>query len=362
MDLMRLPSDDARVFELGADGKPVAVDAACPRPSCLRANDAAVVIVGRDGAGWATWEGHPGAPLAPPGPLEEMSTQERWARREVDRSTAPLAGPGVSGGPRDPPAGYSSTAELRTCGNTFAGGGVGWHIIRNADDVWQRIEWTHKPTDPAVLALAPDAYPLADGLGALCGWARQKRQRHWEVHSIHNGVVVEAAPDFEHPPAHCTPDGAIIVNTRGGGVKLRADGALEPSALTAPGTAPVRAASIAAAVSIMAPQGTVQVQMHDGTPRALVLPEDRDLLKRPWAPGTVRERLVLVGDRKQTLLINERIRLADCTVRETLLTLDVHTGGAALVAEGDLVFLRLSHSLGRFWWVEAAPRLIDVSG
>jgi hypothetical protein len=326
-------------------------------------SDSAVVVVGEGGAAWATWEGRPGAPLGPAPTDDVMAAQERWARIEVDSTTPPVAlaaaGPPPTG--TRPPEGFSRGGPLRICGNTFAGGGIGWHIIRNSDDVWQRIEWTKKPKDPSVLALTLDAYPLADATGALCGWATQKEPRNWVVHSTKSAVVVDAAPDAEHPPAHCTGDGAILVKTKDGGVKLLPDGTIQPAPLPADGSAP-RDITMEGTSTLSSPRDSVVVHMADNSVRTIALPTAEDLLHRPLPSSSTRERLVMVGDGDHTLLVNERVLLADCGVRESLLLFDVNTGTASLLAEGDTMFLKLSYGLGRFWWVQTSPRIVDVSG
>ena len=253
------------------------------------------------------------------------------------------------GPPRLPP-------DLRTCGNTHAGGGHGWHVIRNSDNVWQRIEWSTAPVLAEVKALPADAYPIAMPDGSLCAWATQSKPRAWLVKAMKSSTVVEAVLDREHPPASCAAGGEVQVEREDGTVLVALDGTIRRA--PAPSTqlsmsAPAPAKTIAHEVTIV---------QADGSTRTVPLAADRDLAGNALPPGAARTRVSAADDGAGTVLVAERFALKDCQSTETLSLVNIDTGVGRLIKSGDLMFLRLAYSIDRFTWIEAKPVLVDVSG
>jgi hypothetical protein len=395
-DFLRMGADDLVVMSLDDGGAVTPVPARCEQSSCLRARADFVAVLQPDGSVWARFGEEPGAVLsagASPPPLSAPPSAEAGLD---DDAASPVAKLLAEASPPVLPEGY------RTCGTTSAGGGFGWHVIRNAGDVWQRVHWTLAPQQQAVRALAPDAYPLARADGTLCAWARQRSTRDWEVH-LPSGLVVPAARDHEHPPARCVGEGAVELLGRDGSRRFEADGSEAPSqAVWGPPWPEARDASVMhdGAGLFPAPGRAFEVVQANGEKWTRALAEDRDLAGAALPAGTARERLLARGDGAGRLLVAERFRLPGCQTIERLhlVRLPGQPGGdpderaaaakpeekhrdkqgaeqgaeqggerqghgeIKTLREGDLVFSRLSVGLGRFYWLESTPRLVDVSG
>lgn len=319
------------------------------------------MILQEKGDAWAAWEGRAGGPLLPRSPnAPEPGPAELWARSEVDAArTTPRS---TSAGAEEP-ASVVPPAGFRTCGTTRAGGGLGWHIIRNADDVWQRIEWVRRPTTQEVLALPTDAYPLADSQGALCAWGRQRAPRAWQIFVVGTTVVVDAIPNHEHPPARCEGGRGVVVDTESGTYLYTPDAppqrVAEAGARSSRGARDIGSGRVAL---IQRPGASLTARLVDGKTVELPLGADRDLVGRSLPPGTTRERILAAGDLRETFLIVERLAMPDCSTREILVRWNATTGETTLLREGDIVFSRLAWGYGGFWWLESSPRLVDISG
>lgn len=331
----------------GPDGKPADVPARCAGVQCLRANRDLVAVFQTDGKVW-------------------LATGEQPAGRVAEANE-----PGLPEPPTPPPSPPTASAtaptlppELRTCGQTFAGQGVGWHVIRNEGDVWQRIAWVVPPTDPAVLALPADAYPLARADGTLCGWGRQREERRWTIHHVASGRTVDAVENREHAPAHCQgKDGSLVVEVEDGVLVLAPDGSArrEPTAEDKPLVQPVEFA-LDGTVQVNSPKKALRVRRADGTVQVLPLRDDVDIDDTALPAGTIRERVAAAGDGTGTLLVAERLVLPGCVVRERLFVVDLSAGRGRRLIDDDVMLMRLSFGAGRFFWVEAEPTYVDTSG
>ncbi len=255
-------------------------------------------------------------------------------------------------------------AELRTCGQTFAGGGVGWHVIRNRGDVWQRIAWVVEPKSPEVRALPPDAYPLAAADGALCGWGRQYEEREWDIHHGPSGKVIRAIADQEHAPARCLgTDGTIAVDIEEGVVIINAQGEMKKSSGLPQAREPARDLYITvAAAQFQKPLGQLRGRRKDGSEFTIPLLEQVDVDGTPWAAGTVRTRIASAFDGDNTIVLAERILTSDCLVAEHLFVVDVRTAKVRRIATTADLIVRLAFAAGRFVWVEAEPIDVDLEG
>lgn len=362
----RIATNDVAVFRLGDDTQPQELPVTCGRPGCLYVAADAVAVRQQDGTTWAEWDGHPGAVLGPPPTSASMSNAERWARAQTDPPGVPR---GLGGGTSsDPIAAVAAKLppELRTCGSTRAGGGFGVHIIRNAGDVWQRIEWVVLPEAPEVKNLGPGSYPIADGTGGTCAVATQLDERVWQIRHLASGTIVDATPDHEHPPARCTGNGDVEVTTTEGSTLVHHDGGTTnlPPRESAREEVLVDPAEGEGKV-IQAPGNRFRVDLGEGTTATFELRADADLQGRPMPAGARRTRLSSVTDGKRTVLVMERLELPDCTGRDLLwhATLEPNQPPALrLVVEGDAILGRLSWGLGRYWWTSSVSTLVDVSG
>lgn len=354
-DAMRVAGDEMVVKSVGRDGVVATVPAECARMSCLRTREDAVAVLQPDGTAWAAWAGRPGA-LVVGDVAPDAADAERWARVQVLASArgAPPADAAVDDGA--PPA---LPKELRTCGTTRAGGGFGWHVIRNRGDVWQRIHWSKPPVDEDVRALPVTAYPVATSAGALCGWGVQTAERTWRVTHKASGVVVDAKPDLEHAPAACADDGAIVVQTGTGAVRVARDGTTstvhsDPQA--------VAELPVGASATLARPRGSVRIATPGGQTATLALPEATDLGGEPLPAGAVRDKIIAVGDGADRLLVVERFTLPSCNGREAMHFVRSDGVVEKTIARGDVVTAKLSRAAGRWWWVEAEPKIVALAG
>jgi hypothetical protein len=348
----RLAGERARVRQLWpTDEAPVVVDVAAPcgGARCLRTTTDRIAVFQPDGRVW----------------LSTGTRRDGQVQPANDPSVPP--GPPMTSMPPAPPP-PTLPPELRTCGQTFAGGGVGWHIIRNRGDVWQRVEWVVPPTLAEVRSLPVDAYPLPRADGALCGFGRQRAERQWVIHHLSSGQSVDAIADREHAPARCVgDDGALAVEVADGTVVLSPDGArrlASPSSATPPppGLPDIVVTDVAGAVVVHQPRGELQVRRADGTQLVLPLRDDVDIDQTPLPAGTSRDRVATAGDGDRSLLVAERLTLPGCAVRERLFLVDVVSGRGQRITDDDVVLVRLSFAAGRFVWVEAEPEYVDTSG
>lgn len=346
------------------EGQPTAtIGVECLRPDCLRIARDSVAVPLRDGRVWMAWPGQPGTLVAretaPGEVLLRLAEIEATAPRFNDQPALPP--------PKLPP-------DLRTCGTVSVGGGFGWHVIRNADNTWQRIHWATPPTAPEVTALGPEMYPLT-GSGRLCGYAVQKAPRMWMVHVPGVERAIEAAPDSEHPPAACLADGSMRVQTARALVLITPDGteqvlatypAPDPAASRgAPPAGPPGSlghALFARGQATLWADGALEVRFSDGSTwqRPPPLP-DQDLGGNPLRPGAVRKRALVVGTDRNQVAIAERIMQGNCRGYEALHVFNVDERSVTTLVKGDVQILRPGYAAGAFWWVEGSSGYRDVS-
>ena len=348
--ISRLPGESARVRQFWSDtAAPVDVPVPCGGAQCLRVVGERIAVFQPDGRVWVASGADPDGRV--------VDAHDAGVPPPLPRADATTSPP--------PPTPPTLPPSLRTCGQTFAGGGIGWHVIRNRDDVWQRIAWVVPPTLAAVRDLPEDAYPLAMPSGALCGWGRQRADRQWTIHHAPTGQTQDAIADREHAPARCRgDDGTLTIDVDDGIVVIAPDGQrrLEPS--SPPPRSPGEAAVVDLTVpaQLQQPRDALRVRRTDGTLLVVPLRDDVDLDQTPLVPGTTRARLATAGDGKKTLVVTERLQLPDCAVRERVFVVDVATGAARRIVDDDVVVLRLSFAAGRFVWLQAEPAFVDTSG
>ncbi|MEW5851558.1 MAG: hypothetical protein AB2A00_22400 [Myxococcota bacterium] len=348
--VVRVPGKNIQVMSLKLPGKPTPVPARCANARCLRTHDDALAILQPDGSVWATWPGQPATifSIGSLGGDAGAASPLTWILAEMSAATADAPPP------PQPPA---LPAELRTCGTTQAGGGFGWHVIRNADNVWQRVHWTRPPLDKEVVELPANAYPLADG-NRLCAYALQPTPRNWEVHLLKTQKVIVAARDREHPPARCLCDG-VEVEQEDGSIRVTPDGVEVPVAEKRPHTPSYL--SLRDVRFLTRPRGELSSVLANGSPWSFTLPEGgRNLAGKLVAPEATRERLVVAGNGVDTFLAAERLRLPGCGTHEALHLLHADRTVTTL-QEGDTMFLRMVFAQGSFYWLHAEPRVVDLS-
>lgn len=363
----RLASNDVQVMAVDAQELVARPILACAGLSCLRTDADVAVVVQPDGALWAAWSGDATA--------RGGRVVSDAAGAAVDTVPAPVQAfvdvvrmRGVTLAADDAgAAGKADVAPLpadhRTCGTTNAGGGFAYHVIKNDGDVWQRLQWTRPPTNDDVKALSDNAYPIVIGAaGTLCAWAVQKTPRNWEVHSP-SGVVVAAAPDREHPPAHCISADLVAVDVGDHAVHVSRDGSKVDKELpsrsvdkAAPAYDPVM--PLGGAASSNNPTGTLRIA---DTSFARPLVDSADLAGKALPAGAHRRRIASAGDGARFVVVTEKIEQADCTTRELVHVVDTQGQGAVTtVRDADVVIAKVSAAAGRFWWLEATPQLVDV--
>lgn len=348
-----MPVAPFAVMHLGPNG-PEQVQVDCARTGCLQVSEWGVAVQQRDGSVWASWEGRPWGLLSSPTVTDPalLSQGEQWVRSLWLEGDG-LALPGIEAKPPTLPK------DLRTCGTVRLGDGLGYHIIRNEGDVWQRVHWALQP-DPALLAQLPAAaYPLVKSDGSLCGYATQGPSRQWTVHQLFTGLTVMAAPDHEHPPAKCLPPGGLRVRTGDGVLWVDADGTTrqESQGHASAVEGEVNSADVKSKTLIPKPGDVIQLVLPGGRERTLSLSLERDIAGTPLPPNTSRERVWTLGDGRQ-LLINERLLLPDCARTERLHLLDTENSKIVNVYTGDDIITRLSHGYSGFYWIQARPRLV----
>lgn len=366
--VMRVPAANAPVVvkTMRPGSEPVVIDAQCTKIDCLRTLKDTVAVLQPDGSAWMAWPGQPGA-------IFPESTTDPEARRRFAelRLTAPI----LHNTQLPPP---ELPAELRTCGTISVEGGYGWHIIRNADDVWQRIHWARRPSGPEAGPLGPEAYPLVHPSGIMCGHAVQRAPRAWNIHVKGSGRVIEAAPDHEHPPAACLPSGALRVEKPGEVVMVQPDGSetliatFDPAGGKDAARRAVKEAgrtlpNVMAAVLLETGQATVwntggiDVVYADGKTWARPPPPDgHDLAGKPVRGNAVRKRIVAAGG-DDMLLAAERFQASTCRGHEVLHAVDLKGQSVTTLGKGDVMFLRLSWAGDAFYWLEAAPAYSDIT-
>jgi hypothetical protein len=284
-----------------------------------------------------------------------------WARAELSRATEPAGrSPSLPGPPALPP-------ELRTCGVTTAGGGFGYHVIRNKGDVWQRVHWAKPPTDPQTIALPPEAYPIATATG-ICAWGEQRRgERQWTIHHVGSTTTVDAIADQEHAPAHCV-DGEVEVRVEGGAIRIDASGAQRRVTAKA-NEGPTRHVLEGAVGKMTAPMswGVLTLRRDDKALAELTFEPQTTLAGGPIPTGMRRDRVLGQGNGAGAYLFVERFVADDGTGLEqaTLMRLD-ETGAVArmvvLDSDGsDRVISRLGTAHGAFFWIEAPATVVRIS-
>ena len=338
---------------------------ACAHPRCLHVRPDVVAVVTANDAVWVWQTGQAEGAVLPPVPAVDDNEPTVWARGVL---VGGGRGPAATSSPLNPPAPTLPSTE-RTCGTTRAGGGFGYHVIRNDGSVWQRVAWVRPPTDAAVLALPTTAYPIVADDGSLCAWGEQQLlgDRRWTVHHLHSSTTVAAIADREHVPASCQADGAVDVDVdpvnHGGVVRINRDGSL--GAGSRPVFQPVPSASVTGKSTVSLSSGALVVTLLGGEQTTLLFPADHSLDGQKVPAGMVRDRVVTVGDGGSLLAVAERFVGEAGHGQELLHMVRVDARGPHVETtpvRDDVVISRLAHGLGAFWWVEGpavAMRLED---
>ncbi len=330
----------------------------CANARCLNVLGNVLAVVQPDRTVWATWPGQPGTLLTGPNAKDGAALAPPVGSAQLDRWLAQALAPvaPVTSAPMPP----ALPPELRTCGVTNAGGGHGWHVILNDGSVWQRIHWARPPTSPQVLALPPNAYPVANGAGELCAYGIQTQPRAWDIHLANNRLVITAAPDREHAPARCLPDNVVEVDVAEGRRRFSASG-VELPVPDEGGAGTPPAVGYAGQTILPAPVNRLEVRLPDGSAVVRTLPGDgKDLAGNLVEAGATRTRIATVGNGRGQLLVAERFTLKGCNVVEALHVLDLKEDRVNTLRRGNHVFHRMQALDGAFYVLQSAARVMDL--
>jgi len=358
--VVRVAGEPATVVGVAvtAAGLTQLVEQPCRDQRCLATRDDGVAIVLPSGEVWA-WLGDvaTGAVL-PKEPQQGEPEGVSWARTILAR---PEPQPQTTATP--PPPELPPT--LRTCGTTGAGGGFGYHIIRNAGDVWQRIHWVTPPTDAQTAALPVDVYPIAGPGGALCAWGEQRvGERRWTIHHASSPTTVAAIVDREHAPARCAVDGGVEVSVEGGSIRIEPDGTTRPLQLTIEqGPSHFNLLSDGGRITAAMESGVLSI-VRDGVRVAEVAFLPAKMLDgTPFPAGLRRDRVLGQGNGAGMFAFVERLISDDGRGHErlTFVRLD---GAKPVVINStgdDKVITRLSSARGGFFWIEAPATVMRLA-